>query len=176
MKREQSDEIYALKLLDPLQWVEQGLGLFYAAESLRDRLMSILDDPPADRRVETLGLVNGAMLLLGLSLENAIKGVYIALNPKVVTSDGVDKTSWGGDGGHGIRELAHSVTAVSAAENELLNRLQEHIVWAGRYPIPNKSSRYHGSQHPINLQTFKDSDFLLAKSLLDRLKKELSEG
>jgi hypothetical protein len=178
MSEEQSNEIYALKDADPRVWFEQGLGLFRAAEVLRDHLMSVRNVPPAARRVETLGLVHAVMLLLGLSLENAIKGACIAITPRTVTGDGMETSSWkhGGHGGHGIRNLAKSVTVLSEAEDELLNRLLEHIVWAGRYPVPTNPGRYHHSQHPKNLQTLKPSDFPVARRLLERLRELLKTG
>jgi hypothetical protein len=83
-----------------------------------------------------LGVVSSTMLLLGLSFENLIKGVYVARNPTLVDRARLDRSLWRADGGHGIRVFAKSLIALEQVEEDLLDRLQTYVVWAGRFPIP----------------------------------------
>ena len=172
--RAESDEQYKLLGQESLQWLEKAQGLKYCAEILKTHLLEIVNAPPASRRVETLGVVNSTLLLLGLAFENLIKGVKIAQNPNLVDQDRFDIRLWRReDGGHGITTLAKSLLTLTSYEEELLDRLQEHILWAGRFPIPLTSVRYHDSHSPINKHQLSTADFDVANRLFDRLEKEL---
>jgi hypothetical protein len=50
-------------------------------------------------------------------------------------------------------------------EEELLDRLQEYIVWAGRFPIPTNSGRYHQNLSPVNKHHFGTADVVIADHL-----------
>jgi hypothetical protein len=75
LTRAESDEQYKMLGQESLQWLEKAQGLKYCASTLKQHLLEILDAPPASRRIETLGVVNSTLLLLGLAFENLIKGV-----------------------------------------------------------------------------------------------------
>jgi hypothetical protein len=172
--RSESDEQYKMVGQDSLQWLEKAQGLKYCAQILRDHLQENIDVAPASRRVETLGLVNSTLLMLGLAFENLIKGVKIAEDPTLVNLNGFDIKAWKKlDGGHGIKSLAQSLLILESDEEELLDRLQESIFWAGRFPIPLKSERYHESRIPINKHQLSMIDFGVAEQLFSKLEKEL---
>ena len=117
------------------------------------------------------------MLLLGLALENAIKAVHVAFDKTgMVQRVGINSESWRSDGGHDLPDLATKVMELSDEDAELLRRLQEHIIWAGRYPVPKKSSRYFGSLRPKNLRVFNSSDFAVAEELMKRLRQLLENA
>jgi hypothetical protein len=126
------------------------------------------------RRIEQNGLFHSIMLLLGLSFENLIKGVFVASHPTLVTKDKLDRSLWKSDGGHGLRDLATSVATLTADELSLLDRLQEHVVWAGRYPIPTSATRYHNSLYPVHKMQFSTRDITVAKQLFERLEGKLT--
>jgi hypothetical protein len=170
MSKTQSDTLYELIGQDPQSWVETALGLKYASRLMRNLLLSIVGVPPASRRVETLGLVHSAMLLLGLAFENLLKSIYVGQNPSLVTRDRLNPVGGRSDGGHNLRKLASALTALESDEADLLTRLQEHVVWAGRYPIPTKSSRYHDSNQPHTKVQFNPAaDFAVADRLFAKL-------
>ncbi len=172
--RAESDEQYKLLGQESLQWLEKAQGLRYCAGILKTHLLEVIDAPPASRRVETLGVVNSTLLLLGLAFENLIKGVKIAENPNLVDRDRFDIKLWRrDDGGHGITTLAKSLVTLTSDEEELLNRLQESILWAGRFPIPLTSGRYHDSHSPVNKHQLSTADFDVADRLFDRLEEQL---
>jgi hypothetical protein len=176
MSKAQSEEFYELRGRDLHVWLEYARSLQYSAEVLRDHLLSRMDVPPVLRRVETLGLVHSTMLLLGLAAENLIKGVYVAQNPGLVTREKLDRSLWTSDGGHGIKDFARSLLTLEPEEVELLGRLQEHVVWAGRYPIPTKSSRYYDSEHPQDMLKFNTIDFQMAERLFEKLIVEMDRA
>lgn len=68
--------------------------------------------------------------------------------------------------------LAKSLMTLEPDEDELLDRLQEYVVWAGRFPIPTKSGRYHQSRNPINKHQF-NTDLSTADRLFEKLKEQL---
>jgi hypothetical protein len=176
MDRNESDALYSMTGSEALQWLESAQGLKHSAEVLRDHLIASTDVPPNLRRIETLGLMKSSMLLLGLAFENLIKGVYVAKNSEIVNGEKVNRSSWNSHGGHGIVDFAQAQVQLEADERELLTRLQEHILWAGRYPVPNKSSDFYSSRHPDNKRKLSSADFGLADRLFHKLADALFEA
>ena len=174
LTRNESDEQYQQIGQEALMWLEKAQGLRYCAEILKSHLLELVKSPPASRRIETNGVVSSATLLLGLAFENLIKGVGIAQDPSLVNSAGLNLKLWKGkDGGHGIRGYAKSLLTLDQEEEELLDRLQESIYWAGRFPIPLRSDRYHESNAPVNKHQLSTQDFTVADQLFKKLEKQL---
>ena len=175
MNRSESDEQYRLLGQESLMWLEKAQGLRYCAEILNAHLMEdLVNAPPASRRIETNGVVSSALLLLGLAFENLIKGVDVARDPSLVNLDRLDLRLWRHeDGGHGIRNFAKSLVTLDTDEEELLDRLQESIFWAGRFPIPLKSGRYYESRNPVNKHRLSTADSAVAARLFKKLEAEL---
>ncbi len=80
--------------------------------------------------------MSSTLLLLGLAFEDLIKGVDIARDPSLVNLKSLNRSLWKDDSGHAIRKFAKSLMTLDSDEEELLDRLQEAVVWAGRFPIP----------------------------------------
>lgn len=156
-------------------WLEKAQGLRYCAEMLNTHLLEdLINSPPASRRVEMNGVVSSTLLLLGLAFENLIKGVDVARDPNLVNLDRLDLRLWRHeDGGHGIRNFAKSLVTLDTDEEELLDRLQESIFWAGRFPIPVKSERYYESHSPVNKHRLSTADFSVVARLFEKLEAEL---
>jgi hypothetical protein len=173
--RSESEELYELSGSEALIWLEKAQGLRYCAGILKDQLLELTNNetPAWSRRIETLGIVSSTMLLLGLAFENLIKGVYVARKPTLVDRTKLDRSLWQSDGGHGISEFAETLIRLEPDEEELLDRLQEYIVWAGRFPIPTKSGRYHQNLSPLNKHHFSIADFDTADRLFEKLKELL---
>lgn len=173
MTRDESEKLYELVGKDAGIWLEKAQGLKYCALILRNHLLASVDTPPNKRRVETNGLFDSTLLLLGLAFENLIKGAYIAQEPERVDKMRLDRSLWQADSGHGISEFAKSLTHLNPDEEDLLQRLQESIVWASRFPIPTKSSRYHDSRSPVNKRQLSTRDFEVADGLFKKLEEIL---
>ncbi len=79
-------------------------------------------------------LIPSFLLLYGLALENALKGLLVANDPSIVGST----VKWRiKGGGHDLRHLySESHLLVKADEQELLAALTQAVIWAGRYPVP----------------------------------------
>lgn len=172
MPRDELEAQYELVGGSPKQWLEKSHGFMHCANILMEKLVGMMDVPPHSRRVETLGLVDSILLLLGLAFENLIKGVYIAKHPSLVNRDGLDRSMWKADSGHGITEYADSLVKLEPDEKNLLIRLQEYVVWAGRYPIPTKSGRY-GDSKDSGKHRLSTSDFETSNRLFNKLVSQL---
>jgi len=173
MTMNESEKKYELIGKDALLWLEKAQGLKYCALILKDQLLASIDIPPNQRRVETNALFDSTLLLLGLAFENLIKGVYIAQNSNLVDKKRLNRSLWQADNGHAIAEFAKSLIPLGPDEEDLLQRLQESIVWASRFPIPTKSSRYHNSIWPVNKRRLSTRDFEIAESLFQNLERIL---
>ena len=172
----ESNEQYKRIGEEPLMWLEKAQGLRYCAIVLKDHLISLVVDDrsrPGSRRIETNGVFSSTLLLLGLAFENLIKGVDVARDPSLVNLKSIDLRLWKGDAGHAIRDFAKSLIPLDPAEEELLDRLQESIFWAGRFPIPKKSVRYYQSHNPVNKHQLSTDDFATADRLFEKLEQQL---
>jgi len=162
-----SQETYQLLESDPLSWLEQARGARLSADVIYAALTEImpLSQTLPGVREKKLAYMQSFMLLTALAFENLLKGIAVAEEP----------TSWKrlqDDSGHGISTFAAAVTALSGAERDLLQRLQEYLVWAGRYTIPTKPARF-ASNHL--LRTLRANDSLLISALFERLSAILND-
>jgi hypothetical protein len=178
LTRSESEELYERSGKDALIWLEKAEGHRYSARILKNQLLEMVSDntPAWSRRIETLGVVSSTLLLLGLAFENLIKGVYVARNPTLVDRTRLDRSLWQSDSGHGIATFAKTLMTLTPEEDELLDRLQEYVVWAGRFPIPTKSGRYHQNLSPVNKHQFSTADFETADRLFEKLKEQLTKS
>jgi len=120
---------------DPSSWLYNAEALIRAARSLlpmMDADHRKLADPTVTTGFEA-PIAPIYMLLVGLAIENLLKGIYVARNPTTCSSDRLP------------RELTQHKTiefcerlglSISQAEGLLLERIETFVVWAGRYPIP----------------------------------------
>jgi hypothetical protein len=122
---------------DPLMWREHAIELKLAADTLLpsyyDALRERPNAPGTQRRL--FAYLHGYLLLAGLAIENALKGLRIAADPSLVTSDGVSKTILG-RGGHGIKAGLQRCFSLDADEEDVATRLEEYLFWAAKYPVP----------------------------------------
>jgi hypothetical protein len=109
------------------------------------------------------------LLLLGLSFENLFKALIVGDAPELV-KDGIL---------HGAVKTHHLVHLSSVAEltlseqeRELLDRVTETVVWAGRYPVARKDSentmRRRGDGVLYLPGTLFDGEFALLEQLWER--------
>lgn len=116
------------------------------------------------------------MLLMGFSFENLFKAIaakkgLLKTNPDLCFDARVSKEK----GGHGLTGIARSLQlGLSPDEKEYLQRLEEYVYWAGRYPVPLKRGTYVGA-HSSQQLSFITTDPELGTELFDRLAK-LAEG
>lgn len=128
---------------EPVAWRAQADDLTHAAAILWDRALAA-QRAMAEHRgndAEYLGLiadfdlVDVAMMLDGLALENLVKAQLVEANPALVTPEGI-----AGDLlVHGLTSLFRRAGInVDSQEAGVLKRLEQIITWAARYPTPGR--------------------------------------
>ena len=179
MNTKQSTEAtYELIGNDAMGWLEQAITLKLSADIILKELLAVLPQSQVvpGIREKKLACIRSFMLLTGLAFENLIKGIFVARYPNLVSKQKMDTALWSAiRKGHGISTLAKQVTILQSAELDVLVRLEEYIVWAGRYPIPMNSNQYFQSEAPRNLRTFKSTDPALVNGLFERLSEILTD-
>jgi hypothetical protein len=107
--------------------------MFIVSKILRDDFMAKRNNIPRTEAGQeyNAGLLKGAMFFLGVSLENALKGVCVgSVTDKKLTQS------------HNLRNLANWASLkLSKEESDLLDRLTIYIKWAGRYNVPWREKR-----------------------------------
>jgi hypothetical protein len=103
-----------------------------------------------------------ATLLAGLAIENLAKGL-------VIRREGLDhgELPKGLDKHETLTYLDRGKFKLSADERRLVKRLEEYVVWAGRYPVPKRRGFNMRRGAGMNLS---EQQFL---KLYERLRKEL---
>ena len=107
-------------------------------------------------------------MLIGMSIENALKALYIINNPELVTN-GKMNPKW--KNGHDLVTLAELSGYVCNEINiDLLRNLSGYIKWAGRYPIPQKVSPDPIKDYPMILLPIQKVQIdLLLKGIFSRV-------
>ncbi|HKJ81555.1 MAG TPA: hypothetical protein VJ954_05980 [Ignavibacteriaceae bacterium] len=156
------------------EWSEKGRGLLTSAEIINTELLSIsirnTQKIPDELTTKFGGLIDSLQLLLGFAIENAIKGNIIASRPDFKDISELNQYKFNDLGGHGIVNMVKAnIEQISSSEIDLLDRLQESIIWAGRYnspkyPINNKNIN---SIHP----EFSSNDFKICSQLFEKIEK-----
>jgi hypothetical protein len=173
-RRGQFEEAFALTAADPGAWVEQAQGMTIAAEPILKSLLEILDESQnrPGIRLRKLAYVRAYMLLMGFGFENLLKAIaakrgLLATNPNLTLDRGLSREK----GGHSLTGLARSLQlALTDAEQEYLERLEEYVYWAGRYPVSLKRDTYVDG-HSARRLSFITSDPTLGGELFDKLVK-----
>lgn len=117
------------------------------------------------------------MLLVGLAIENLVKGIYVARNPTACSSDHLP----GELTKHKTIEFFERLNlSISQAEGQLLERIETFVLWAGRYPIPRRLDDLLPRNHPDGgsgpLTYVTSADFEMLEALISRLTGALESG
>lgn len=126
----------------PDAWRRVAIGLKRSADIIWGKWFKIFKRLEGGRTATTTPQEGGDLYLLlptflllyGLAIENASKGLLVAKDSSIVKSVIKWKVK---EGGHNLREL-YTATGLSVAtdEQELLDALTQAVLWAGRYPVP----------------------------------------
>jgi hypothetical protein len=135
----------------PIFWWMQARNLLMAAYAVRDAHKESFEAywgsiPKEDGLVKLseeqafhlarLGIGPVFPFLMGLAFENMVKGILVARDSSLVSSG---KLSRDLAGSHNLLALFEKVgLELSAEDRDLLRRLGECVLWAGRYPVPKK--------------------------------------
>jgi len=170
MDKQEADETFEIAAKDAQCWLNKANRLKLSADIIKPELNRVLEDIRFRNGLDqkALALMESYMLLIGITFENLIKGILIGRNASLVSTEGIDKKILP-RGGHGISEGSKKVAVVTDEELDLLKRLEEQVVWGGRYIMPTKPSIYQSSHNPENRRSFRLSDFELIERLFSRL-------
>ena len=77
-----------------------------------------------------------AFILMGLAIENAMKGLFVAEFPEAMSSEKLEDTF--PKTGHDLLKLKLRLACINDIEvdQRLLNGLSDHLYWLGKYPVP----------------------------------------
>ena len=167
-------------------WIQNSDRLYYSAEALLEKLRAIQDyDPPIDKLMEhesnKRSLLEISFMLIGYSIENILKGYsifkYLQTNkiPKNPDYSFMLNSVWKTKNGNDLDALGKNAGIIfSKEEMEILNKFQKYVTWGGRYHIPNRLEDIKLAILPGISETFRVNDRTIAKSLMKRLKDEMS--
>jgi hypothetical protein len=156
---------YRTALHDPKTWITRSVSLFQSAEAVWEAGKSSGYKPGANiplpesplHMIQCFGFYRVAMMLYGLSVETALKGILVSSRSDKITvtleTDGggiIQRVSLKaiGDsgGGHNLIALAKNAGVISLNDNQdvqeklHLQELSDYVVWRGRYPVPKTLS------------------------------------
>lgn len=167
---DQAQESFALQSTDPAAWYELARTLRIAAEPIQHRLFEIaeISQNIEGIRLRKLGYVRAYMLLTGLAFENLLKAIALLRHQSIKDLNQ--------RGGHGLVAMAEWLTLeLAPAERDYLRRLEEYVVWAGRYPVPRVSGTYFTSERN-RLLSFRSDDPQSGEALFEKLAAELTQS
>ncbi|MBN1392084.1 MAG: hypothetical protein JW947_04695 [Sedimentisphaerales bacterium] len=160
----------------PEAWRRTAIGLKRSADIIWEQWFGVFSRLEGGQKAkcttQELGdlylLLPSFLLLSGLAIENALKGLLISKEPSIVES----KIKWKvGLGGHDLGDLfKRSGFIPTSDEQEFLNALTQAILWTGRYPVPKEHANKLEFGIPLG-PFFRNLDISSVVSRMSELKK-----
>jgi len=170
------DEYFKLTSKDSMSWLDNAKILKISSDILYDILYKAYNTQKKLKRNEAekklLGKISGVYgqdqelideknkllstiktyyLLSGYALENLIKGLSIENNRSLSYDDILSLWKKHASHGHAISKIANdNFNDLSSIENDILTKLEDYILWKGKYPLPIKESEYK----PLNFDSY----------------------
>lgn len=134
------NEDYLIRLQDPFDWIIMAKKHLTSAKCIEKRINEIISIDPdiCDEEInfEFQALMNSCLYLVGIGLENAIKGLLVAQNPTIKSISELNNST----SGHKITDMYKaSCTNIYLSHKSYLERIQEYLFWIGKYNIPTES-------------------------------------
>ena len=153
----------------PATWLGSSKGHLAVYEVLTDhveRLRMQVNKP----RLEFSGCWTAAYLHAGLAIENAVKASQIRSNPDMVRDGRVNRKGLGRRSGHEIvGPCALLLGSLSDSERRVLRKLEEFVVWAGKYNVPMRAEVFYDEDSMNTLRNTPMNERELIRSLVSRL-------
>ena len=175
-EEEKNKELFELINKDAQSWLAQAKQHKMSADVILSKLEDALKNIPTSQegtQEKMLAFVHSYMLLIGIAFENLIKGILIGRDPTLV-KDQKNRSGILERGGHGITKKASKIISTSSNESNLLQRIEEYLFWAGRYPLPIKFGTYNNSEEK-KLRSYCNNDPKLIDALFDKLTQILEQ-
>ncbi|MEQ6342938.1 MAG: hypothetical protein M3A44_15165 [Gammaproteobacteria bacterium] len=154
----------------PGTWLFAARRQMAVAEILLDRRATY--GPFSSESVEERsGCIAAAYFHAGLAIENAAKAYLVHRDPMLIQSDGrIDRKKLGGKGGHGLVDLCELVLSeIDPKDYQLLQKLQEHVVWLGKYVTPMDASPLYDEALMDIIRNSSADEQVRLRSLFERL-------
>ena len=125
---------------DPSLWVMTAEKHILSAKLLDQRIQKVIHDlngiDDDDYAFELESLRGSTLLLVGLALENVIKGYIVLKNPECKDEKELMQVGWRKD--HKIIEM-YKKYQNDIYKNRIpyFERIQENLIWMGKYGLPN---------------------------------------
>ena len=136
---------------NPENWFRQSWQMFEASKSLyevfsgREKIRSEMDNH------RQIGAMKGAMLFLGLSAENALKGAFVYTSKPDTLRDRLNPKHFH-DNAHDLTDVARKLDLeLTDAQLDLLERLTIFVQWASKYQAPLRKSELQKATGRIKL-------------------------
>jgi hypothetical protein len=168
-----------LRSASPDEWMGYAEELKSAAEVLWEdepngRLISILGRDPGDvvEKIDKAAISRTFILLAGLSIENMLKLLAIAIDPRLINTGVLDERIKN----HRLTDLVRLIPGLvlDRQEAEMFRTAQEAIPYWGRYPVPRKFNELK-IESVLDLQ-FKNTFNCIYEKLHRRLYETIREG
>ncbi len=127
-----ANQIYDAACAEPYLWLEKAREMRRAADLIWDQFhKEIVDYTLGGEYTGEPFTGDVAMMLYGFTIENMLKAGLVGKGIAVKPNGNFELTS------HDLEYLATELSVkLCSEEQELLERLEAFLVWAGRYPIP----------------------------------------
>jgi hypothetical protein len=160
-------------------WIEKGKRILLSAGIINKELLEICQNyapsPPDELQPKFMGLMDALMLLLGISLENSIKGFIISNKPDYKDIVELNQFKFNAFGGHGIYEMISSnFNNLTKGETDLLGRIEQSLIWAGKYNSPKNYKTFDNRIIDIYPE-FREKDYFYGKQLFEKIEKATLE-
>jgi hypothetical protein len=153
----------------PETWLSGSHRHFAVFEVLTDRLDELRMQSGRSQD-EFSGCFYAAYLHAGLAVENAVKAFLVARDPTIVSDGTIDRKKLGARSGHAFVELAQQMLGpLSNEERNVLFKLEEHVVWAGKYTVPMRADILYDQESLQVLRTAPMNERALISSIVRRL-------
>lgn len=147
-------------------WFRQAIQLLEAADILHLDMVQLKRPTTATEVNRRAGCAKGAALLMGLAIENALKG-FATAHGKLYINSGSQKSSVKGWGYHNLIEIATDLGLdLCAEERGLIQRMTIPTMWASKYQTPKRRTSFDiGNSYVAIL----DSDSRMTRVLIEHL-------
>jgi hypothetical protein len=160
---------FAVYARNPETWIGGARGHLAVFEVLADHLDRLRMQSPKPQH-EFSGCWFAAYLHAGLAIENAVKASLVGKDPTTIEDGKIDRKKLGGRSGHGFIEMCERLLgSLSEVERRVLFKLEEFVVWAGKYNVPMRADVLYNQDSMNAMRTAPMNERELIRSLVMRL-------
>jgi hypothetical protein len=151
---------YNSKFRNAYYWLILANRHFYSSKILYEHLEPFINKDNIESEEENehfISLWQSYYLLMGLAFENMLKGLIISIEPDLVDDKEYEKKYNFSLNHNLIAMFERNFRQLSISEKELIDRLQNYLVWMSKYPVPKKSKLSENVRKRLN---FSDNEYL----------------